>query len=133
MKDKKIKKVLKKIQNGEISGEQLNDIISNDPELEDIVSQITNQVIWKTHPLYPHIQTSSEGKIKVSGEIVKPKVWDGLLKVTLQYGKKRLYAALLILQCWEACPGKLSDYTVGYIDDDVNNLKPENLYWKARS
>lgn len=132
MKDKKIKKVLKSIQNGEISAKQLKEILAENPELKDIIDLVNPEVTWKKHPMYPFVESSSNGQIKVSGELVKPRVWDGLLKVTLQYGKKRLYAALLILQCWEPCPGKLTDYTVGYIDDNVNNLKPSNLYWKAK-
>lgn len=132
MKDKKIKKVLKSIKNGEITTKQLKEILEENPELQDIIDLVNPEVTWKKHPLYRFVETSSKGQIKVSGEIVKPRVWDGLLKITLQYGKKRLYAALLILQCWEPCPGKLNDYVVGYIDDDPNNLKPTNLYWKAK-
>lgn len=132
MKDKKIKKVLKRIQNGEISQDQLDKLAENNPELQNIVDAMNPSIVWRKHPLYPHVEASSNGQIRVSGEIVRPKVWDGLLKITLQYGRKRLYAALLILQCWDECPGKPTDYTVGYIDDNINNLKPANLYWKPK-
>jgi hypothetical protein len=132
MKKKKIQKVLSKIQNGEISRDQLNEIINEHPELKDVIESVSPDNEWRRHPTYPHIETSSTGLIKISGEIVKPRVWDGLLKITLQWSKKTLYAALIILQCWEPCPGDMIHYTVGYIDGDPSNLKPSNLYWKKR-
>lgn len=132
MKKKKIQKVLSKIQNGDISPEQLKDIASEHPELEELLMSFSNEIEWKRHPTYPQIETSDTGLIKISGEIIKPRVWDGLLKITLQWSKKKLYAALIILQCWDTCPGELTHYTVGYIDDNPNNLRPNNLYWKKR-
>lgn len=132
MKNKKIQKVLQKIQNGDITREQLAEITNKHPELKEVLEYVSPNIEWKKHPQYPQIETSNTGLIRISGEIIKPRVWDGLLKITLQWSKKKLYAALIILQCWDTCPGELTHYTVGYIDDNPNNLKPTNLYWKKR-
>lgn len=82
---------------------------------------------WRKHPIYPEIECSTEGEVRVSGKIIKPTEWDGKLKISISR-KKKLYAAQLILTAFKPMPtdGK---YAVGFRDCDYTNLSVLNLYW----
>lgn len=88
-------------------------------------------VVWKRHPLHPHIEASTEGCIRLSGRVINPYVYNGLLKIKISR-KIKLNAARLVLCCFVGIPSseELHKFTVGYIDDDPLNIKPDNLYWK---
>ena len=131
---KEFEKLLKSINNQELTKTDIDDLCETDPAFAETIKEIKELLEpprWAVHPLYPHIRCSSEGDIEISGTRFVPIERDGLLKIVFANGKHKCYAAQLILHCFVPCPDKAAkSYTVGYKDNDYKNLRLNNLYWK---
>ena len=129
---KKIKKLVEIINEQKITNTDIYNLCKTDDAFAEDVCLLRSifEPMWTINSQYPQIQCSTEGDIKISGTQFIPLERDGILKIILANGKKSLSAALLILGCFEKCPGKMKHYTVGYRDGNYRNIKLSNLYWK---
>lgn len=132
----KLRKRLRKLSNivREIAPQDLENLRRLDNEIDGYCRVISDMMgssnpYWRIHPQYPEIRCSINGEVDISGQKFEIREYGGKKCVCYSNSRRKIPAASLILECFQPCPGNRADYRVGYIDKDVNNLKPSNLYW----
>lgn len=117
-----------------ITKHDILELCMDDPQFEinrDIVGKLINYFEWRVHPKHPQIECSTEGDIRVNGDILQPKTYKGNKVIKFVRGKKTIdiNVASTVLSTYQPMPtdGK---YIVGYRDEDPNNCRIQNLYWR---
>jgi hypothetical protein len=108
------------------------DLMLEDPNFQryrDIVGKNSAHIEWSVHPKHANVSCSTEGDIMIGGRIVTPIEYDGELKVSIQNGKRKMSAAVLILMCFKPYPNDGGIYKVAYRNNNFRDLRVCNLYW----
>ena len=114
-----------------------NDILTlcmADPDFSvnrDNVGKVLNYYEWRVHPLHPEIECSTEGEVKINGTLISPKIYKGYKTYKYVKGKKTIdiNIPIMVLSCYVDMP-KVGKWTVGYRDENPDNTRINNLYWR---
>ena len=111
--------------------------LCSDPDFQDardIIGRRLNYFEWRVHPSYPFIECSTEGDIKINGEIRVPKNYNGYKTIKYVRGKKTydIDVAMAVLSAFKQMPDD-GVYTVGFRDENPDNVRIQNLYWKLQA
>lgn len=140
MKEKIIKKTHKlAIKLSEISIYDLDALRIADPDFNADIETISayfgsSNPFWRIHPIYPMIRCSLNGDILINDVPYEVKEHRGKLQVCIAGKRRTIPAAICVLQCFDPLPEDqdISQFTVGYVDNDTRNIKPSNLYWERK-
>lgn len=91
---------------------------------------LDEKIIWKTHPIYPNIRCSSDGRIKVADRKFFFKEKNNTVWLKFVDSTKELPVADLVLSTFKPCPGDRCQYKIKYKDGDFRNLRIDNIFWE---
>lgn len=119
-----------------ITKQEMLDACMDDPAIQDsrdIIGPRMNYFEWRVNPAQPMIECSTEGDIRINGEIQTPKNYHGYKTIKYVRGKKTydIDVALTVLGTYRPMPTD-GMYTVGFRDENPNNCRIQNLYWKLQ-
>ena len=119
-----------------ITKQEMLDACMDDPAIQDspdIIGPRMNYFEWRVNPTQPMIECSTEGDIRINGEIQTPKNYRGYKTIKYVRGKKTydIDVALTVLGTYRPMPTD-GMYTVGFRDENPNNCRIQNLYWKLQ-
>ncbi len=117
-----------------ITKQDIGQLCMDDPEFcnyRDIIGSAINYCEWRVHPNHPTVEVSTEGDVKINGDLITPKIYRGYKVFKYVRGKKTMDVDIpsLVLSAFVPRPTD-GQYTVGYRDENPDNTRIQNLYWK---
>ena len=131
---KRYKKLADYITENEISKNDILDLMLENPTFQiyrDIVGSVSDYFEWREHPTMPTVECSTQGDIRISGNIIKPTEYRGDLVVVISKSKTkriRTSAASLILGTFTPPPSD-GTYIPRFRNHNSHDLRISNLYW----
>lgn len=121
------------IKNG-ITKQDVYDLMNKDVQFADninLIGKTIGYIEWYQHPQHVEVWCSTEGDVKINGDIIKAKVYKGHKVYKYPKGKetKDVYIDSMVLSCFIPKPDT-GKWTVGFRDNNPDNCRIQNLYWK---
>lgn len=130
----KVAKLAAFISENNIDKNDILELCMSDAEFSvnrDIIGKALNYFEWRVHPLHPEIECSTEGEVKINGSLIAPKTYRGYKTYKYVRGKKTydIDIPIMVLSTYVPMP-KEGKWTVGYRDENPDNTRINNLYWR---